>query len=693
MQTLRKLAAAMLFIAGSLLITHASDSVTKTAADAADLQTVSPADLPSEGGTYWVTMLSPNGGLTALPWPFLPPNLTNPTIYSVTNQVYLVDTTDGKLTTDDTTLSSADAATTSKSQANSMASLIEDIEFPPAPGTNEDGTYGEYSPLGLPNINDSTNFWLQLSNTIPYSTYGGQDSYIDVAYFYLHNMTNTLNYCVYSTTNLTTYPIWTPLPLTAGPLRGHNGTALYEDYYEDSFEFPDGGTNEFFWANGSQYIIAIYPYTSTRSTSYPSSPSDTSQNLTYTLYFAYGGTPPFVTFYALGSAVYGVDFTIPGTTYNSTNHLITLPIPPGTGGSMTLTWAPIYTSSPTFPKTSTIQLTPFGEVPLENSYYANINLSPQVIPSVVVTNFPGQDAYWDGIGFNPVQNAIIATANVLSNGDPFNFFSVSTNDSDDLVVNTNYSTIAGLPGEVELTIAQTTTNGWNAGDMYFADASYYSSVDKLSADGTWSQFWCPLTNAAVVDGICFDETGVFSNNIVCVTADDKVYTITSNGIPNLIATITNAQTLNGAIVIPNNVTNWGPWAGKILTGDPDLQNLFTIDTNGTVTTYQTTNYVNGISVEEFALVPPSQNMYFLDAAYGNLDEIASTNLTPYVGWLAISSGSTSSSYPEGNNYYPLADIFLVKWDATNSVFDVRGIPGLYSSSYEDLTFAPINLSP
>jgi hypothetical protein len=178
-----------------VLTTHASDSVTKATADAAGLTPVSVSDLPATGGTYWVTVLNGNGGLTALPWPFYPTNLADPSIYSITNQIFLVDTSDGKLSTSDAPMDSEDAAATAQAQAQSMATLIENIENPPTPpGAGGDGTngYGTPHPQGI-QINPD-GLYIMATNEVP-DGLGGLG-------FLLFNPDNSLNYQLLSTTNL-----------------------------------------------------------------------------------------------------------------------------------------------------------------------------------------------------------------------------------------------------------------------------------------------------------------------------------------------------------------------------------------------------------------------------------------------------------------------------------------------------------
>ena len=187
---------ASLLLSIPMLSARASDSVTKATADAAGLTAVSPSDLPSTGGTYWITMLNGNGGLAALPWPFLPTNLDDPTIFSITNQIFLVDTTGGKLTTSDSTMSASDATSTAQAQAQSMASLIENIENPPIPPGG--GTNGEGGTVGTPHRQgiqiDPDGLYIAATNEVP-DGLGGLG-------FLIFNPNNSFNYQLLSTTNL-----------------------------------------------------------------------------------------------------------------------------------------------------------------------------------------------------------------------------------------------------------------------------------------------------------------------------------------------------------------------------------------------------------------------------------------------------------------------------------------------------------
>jgi len=91
-----KLFVPLLFAASVLSVHAAPDSVVQATADEAGLSPVSGSTLSHEG-TFWVVSVSSDGDLTKLPYPFLPPNLTDLPIYSVTGDRFIVDDTEGQI--------------------------------------------------------------------------------------------------------------------------------------------------------------------------------------------------------------------------------------------------------------------------------------------------------------------------------------------------------------------------------------------------------------------------------------------------------------------------------------------------------------------------------------------------------------------------------------------------------------------
>lgn len=139
----------------------------------------------------------------------------------------------------------------------------------------------------------------------------------------------------------------------------------------------------------------------------------------------------------------------------------------------------------------------------------------------------------------------------------------------------------------------------------------------------------------------------------------------------------------GVISLPNNTKQWGPWAGKILTGDEDKNLHYAIDTNGTVSLHSL-----GIASEDFDIIPTNQDLYICDydSPYKIL-KISHTWLTNYVGGLLITQAGDASA---GGSYgHPI--LFIVNWKGTN--FATRTITGnpYNLGHFEHVSFAPLNL--
>jgi hypothetical protein len=208
-----------------------------------------------------------------------------------------------------------------------------------------------------------------------------------------------------------------------------------------------------------------------------------------------------------------------------------------------------------------------------------------------------------------------------------------------------------LSDEVKLATVKTNSGGFTNGDLYFGSNT---SIGWLSADGTRSNLnWCILTNSTVTNALPLrgslyvDQTGVFSNNLIAVASDGSassgrkgVWRVDSQAHPTL---LTNLDTLHleGVITLPNNVTNWGPWAGKIITGDEDRHVIYAIDTDGVTATFYTTNLIaGGIDPEDFDIIPPNQSLYVCDYGQSMLVKLSANYLTT---WAVCSSRKQESS--------------------------------------------------
>jgi hypothetical protein len=170
-----------------------------------------------------------------------------------------------------------------------------------------------------------------------------------------------------------------------------------------------------------------------------------------------------------------------------------------------------------------------------------------------------------------------------------------------------------------------------------------------------------------------------------------VWRVDSNGQPIL---LTNLDTfhLEGVITLTNDVAKWGPWAGKIVTGDEHEHAIYAIDADGIFTRYETASLIpGGIDPEDFDIIPANldlYNLYACDPDAGQIVKLSGTLLTNYVGDLLIT---------QGGEFFPnlIAKVFIVHWDGSN--FVTRSIPYFRQNQtaghFEHITFAPINIPP
>jgi len=236
--------------------------------------------------------------------------------------------------------------------------------------------------------------------------------------------------------------------------------------------------------------------------------------------------------------------------------------------------------------------------------------------------------------------------------------------------------------------------------MYFDnyDGTYLPSIGWLTNDGTaWKAPWPYLNGGdSPVGGLYVDQTGVFGGDLIAtaggdggVCIDGRVWRISWPTNATLVAS--NYMALGPVITLTNDVAQWGPWAGKIITGQgpEDLLLLYTnadpeiyaIDTNGQVTT----NHL-GIQTEHLDLIPPNQSFYCCDCLANAVWKVPAGVFTNHVGQLLITGAGQVPYWQQ-----PPA-LFIVHWDAGATKFVVEEISAPdFVECLEDGAFAPIEL--
>ncbi|MGH7953996.1 MAG: PEP-CTERM sorting domain-containing protein, partial [Limisphaerales bacterium] len=279
--------AGVLFTAQVLPIYSAPDSVVQVTADAAGLTPVSATALP-DIGTFWVMTNSPDGNLIAMPYPFLPPNLSTLPTYSVVDNIFMVDDTGGQLVPSSSRrMSSAQATSAAQMQAQTMENLIEQIEMVNIDPTNTGGTNGGYQINGFTANFDTNGLWIEASNEAP--NLGLR----------LHNTIAGDNYQLLSTTNLVNHS-WDLGQITNGS---------YGDYTDFS-PVPMTNAMTFFKVHHANPIMAIVDNGDSEEFN-PTNTGDPGHAGRIDIYNEwYAATNDLAIYYSIsGTAVNGVDFS------------------------------------------------------------------------------------------------------------------------------------------------------------------------------------------------------------------------------------------------------------------------------------------------------------------------------------------------------------------------------------------------
>ena len=224
--------------------------------------------------------------------------------------------------------------------------------------------------------------------------------------------------------------------------------------------------------------------------------------------------------------------------------------------------------------------------------------------------------------------------------------------------------------------------------MYFGTAQV-GKIGKITADGaSVNTNWATLSGETNFLGgsLYFDQTGVFSNDLIVVTGRSTNSSLDGGGVWRVnastnatpIAQIDNplgtGRLLEGVLTVPNDL-KYGPWAGKILLGQEQSGLICAVDTNGMVTTYNL-----GLGApEDLRMIPSGQNLYCLDFTNNRMLKVPAVNFAAFVGDILV--------VDEGRGC-AVAGLYIAHWEGGR--FVVRQIP-IATSELEHVTFAPMDI--
>jgi hypothetical protein len=269
-----------------------------------------------------------------------------------------------------------------------------------------------------------------------------------------------------------------------------------------------------------------------------------------------------------------------------------------------------------------------------------------------------------GIDYQPSSGQLILSVNFDANAN--NLDIVSTGGS-----HTQFSALTGYGGELKVCTAKTTANGFTAGEVFTGKGPLYpGEIIRISANGSTIQNpWVTLLNeTGYVRSQFIDNTGVFGGALIVVTSTGGVWKVTSAGVATKLTDL--GTDLEGVITVPNT-QQYGPWAGKILTGGKNSGYCYTVSTTGATVSYSG----NGITFEDFDLVPANQNFYGIAYSDGQILTAPASDFTSVVGDILVT-----------DEYGALR---TVRWNGSSFVF--TALANSTPAQWEHVTFAPIQV--
>jgi len=214
---------------------------------------------------------------------------------------------------------------------------------------------------------------------------------------------------------------------------------------------------------------------------------------------------------------------------------------------------------------------------------------------------------------------------------------------------TPFSSVSGLTDEVYMASVKRHGTGWPFGDVFTGSGADGQLTRIYNQGANVITNWCQIPTSCGVfrGGLTFDTTGLWGNNLLVTTTEGCVYKISYGfGACSASELIAEIGEFTEGITTVGNVAALGGWANKIIIANEQLDRLYTIDTAGTVVTYN----VPIDQPESIHLIPENQNFYGIDYYTKKVLGIAASEWTPYVGKLVVPAET--------------GDTWLVEWDLT-----------------------------
>jgi len=269
-----------------------------------------------------------------------------------------------------------------------------------------------------------------------------------------------------------------------------------------------------------------------------------------------------------------------------------------------------------------------------------------------------------GIDYHEPTDKVVLSVNYPS-GMPTNFELVAQDGT-----RAPFSSLSGFTDEVKIATVRSGPNqgGFSVGELFTGNGKP-GEIVRISSDGSSAQNpWVSLDDSGLLRGSLFqDRYGVFGGDLIVVTTAGGVWRVTESANATKLASLD--VHLEGVTTVPDLSAQYGPWAGKIVTGAEQQTEIHAIDANGNVQTFSL-----GISPEDIEIIPRGANFLGVDFGGKTLWGAPSSEFAGMVGDFLIAQEAAGV-------------LWHVRWDAPTSSFQREQVAQV--GQWEHVTFAPV----
>jgi hypothetical protein len=302
-----------------------------------------------------------------------------------------------------------------------------------------------------------------------------------------------------------------------------------------------------------------------------------------------------------------------------------------------------------------------------------------------------------GIGYHEPSGTLLLSE-YFSNGLPYNFDRILFDGT-----HVQFTNISGMQDEIYFASVRSSytysiAQGFQFGDM-FTGNGVGGQVMRIRTDANgnnpvitnpWVVLPPPPSGKAlgyIRGGLCFDETGIYNGDLIVAVDGGQVYRVNASAHATFIGDVSvvnpNVGLLEGVIVLPNDTTLFGPYAGYVMGGG---KYLWTLAPGVTPKQWMSATALSGGNnneFENFNIAIPYTNFFGVDQAGGEIVASLWQDWQPYWNNVIMCTEWPPNSGSSG--------IFVVTYNSSISNFTLTEIPltsgSRRPSDFEGATFA------